>query len=241
MEIGKTPSGANGILHHAPKAFKRVEVVPTMGGEEMEAKLAVIVLQGRVEFVRPMHPAAIDDHHDLLAGCAESCHHLLERLAQFLGITMGDDFIEDFGGAILHSAEDREQYPAGDAAPGAVAQPGLAFQGLLTFDLTLTQRPYREARTLRCPPPTRAGQGKAPEDGFVFIEQNDLTTTRLVLQGGKCERAVGEVRWGRIQSAGGAVVAYILFFTAQRMLSRPSWTPVCWANTVANARQLHWE
>jgi hypothetical protein len=44
MEIGKTPGGADGILHHAPKAFNRVEVVPTMGGEEMEAQLAVIVL-----------------------------------------------------------------------------------------------------------------------------------------------------------------------------------------------------
>ena len=32
MEIGTTPSGADGILHHAPKAFNRVEVVPTMGG-----------------------------------------------------------------------------------------------------------------------------------------------------------------------------------------------------------------
>jgi hypothetical protein len=106
----------------------------------MEAQLAVLVLQGRVELVRPMHPAAIDDHHHLFAGFAESCHHLLEILAQFLGIKMWDDFREGFGGAILHSAEDREQYPAGDAAPGAVAQPALAFQGLLTFDLTLTQR-----------------------------------------------------------------------------------------------------
>src|SRR5215467_10633421 len=188
----------------------------------MEAKLAVIVLQGRVELVRPMPPAAIDDHHHLFAGFAERCHHLMEILAQFLGIEMGDDFREDFGGAILHCAEDREQYPTGDAAPGAVAQPGLAFQGLLTFDWTLTQRTERETRTLCCTPPARAGQGKAPEDGFVFIEQNDLTTTRLVLEGGKFERTVGEVSGGRIQSAGGAVVAYLLFFKAQRMLSRPS-------------------
>ena len=31
MEIGKTPSGADPVLHHAPKAFDGVEVVPTMG------------------------------------------------------------------------------------------------------------------------------------------------------------------------------------------------------------------
>ena len=32
MEIGKTSSGANGVLHHPPEAFDGVEVVPTMGG-----------------------------------------------------------------------------------------------------------------------------------------------------------------------------------------------------------------
>jgi hypothetical protein len=41
-------------------------------------------------------------------GDREGGHHLMEILAQFLGIKMGDDFIEDFGGAILHSAEDQE-------------------------------------------------------------------------------------------------------------------------------------
>ncbi len=46
----------------------------------MEAKLAVIVLQGRVELVRPMNPAAIDDHHDLFAGCAELGHHVTSTI-----------------------------------------------------------------------------------------------------------------------------------------------------------------
>src|SRR5207244_10722758 len=35
--------------------------------------------------------------------------------------------------------------------------------------------------------------------------------------------------------------AILVFFNTQRTLSRPSWTPVCWANTVASSRQLHWE
>ena len=204
----------------------------------MEAQLAVRVLQGRVELVRPMPPTAIDDHHDLFAGFAEGCQHLMEIWAQCLGIKMGNDFREDCGGAILHSAEDRAQDPAGDAAPGAVAQPGLPSQGLLLGDLTLPQRTEREARTLRCTPPARAGQGKAPEDGFVCIEQKDLTATRLGLEGGKCERAVGDGSWGRSQSAGGAVGASRLFFKAPRRLSRPSWPPVSRAKTVASARQL---
>jgi hypothetical protein len=122
-----------------------------------------------------------------------------------------------------------------------MASPRLAFEGLLAFDLTLAQRAYGEAGALSFAPPARAGQRKAPQDRFIFIEQNDLATARLVLEGGEFERAVGESSRGGIKAAGGAVVAQILFFKAQRTLSRPSWTPVCWANTVANSRQLHWE
>ena len=177
----------------------------------MEAKLAVVVVEGRVELVRPMDPAAIDDHHDLFAGFAEGRHHLMDILAQLLGIKVGHDFIEDFGGAILDRANDAEQHAAGDAAPGAIAYPRLAFEGLLAFDLTLAQRACGEARALGFAPPARPGQGKAPQDRFVFIEQNDLATARLVLEGSEFERAIGEVSRGGIEATGGAVVAYPFF------------------------------
>ncbi len=134
-----------------------------------------------------------------------------------------------------------QQHAARDMAPGARAHPRLPFEGLLAFDLTLAQRACQEASTLGCAPPARTGQSKAPQDRFVFIEQNDLTTASLILEGGKFERAVGESSRGGSQSAGGAVVAYVLFFNTPCTLSRPSWTPVCWANTVASSRQLHWE
>ena len=120
-------------------------------------------------------------------------------------------------------------------------QPRLAFEGLLAFDLTLAQRARGEASALRFAPPTCTGQGKAPQDGFVFIEQNNLAPASPILQGGEVERGIREVCGGGIKAPGGTIVAYILFFNAQRMLSRPSWTPVCWANTVASSRQLHWE
>jgi hypothetical protein len=216
IQSGQTPSGSDRLLHHPPEAFHGVEVMATMSGSAMAAQRALLVVEGRVQLMGSMDTAPVDDQHDLCPGCAESGHHLLEIVAQLLGITMGDDFREDCGGAIRHSAEDREPHAAGEAAPGAVAQPGLAFQGLLTCDLTLTQRPEREARTLRCTPPARPGQGKAPEAGCVFIEPNDLTTTRLVLEGGQCERAVGEVSWDRLPSAGGTVGASLLFFTMSR-------------------------
>jgi len=206
----------------------------------MEAKLTMVVLEGRVKLVRPMDPAAIDDHHDLFARFAEDGHHLMDILPQLLGIKVGHDFIEDFGGPILDRTNDAEQHPTGDAAPGTILHPCLAFAGLLTFDLTLAQGTYREADALGGAPPARAGEGKAPQDGFVFIEQNDLATMGLVLQGGEFERAVSEISWGGGQLAGGAVVAEI-FFNTPRTLSRPRWTPVSRAKTVASSRQLHWE
>ena len=153
----------------------------------MEAQRAVVVLKRRVKLVCPMDPAAIDDHHDLFASCAEGCHHLMPILTQFLGIKVRHDFGENFGGAILDCANDAEQYPAGDPAPGAILQPGLAFEDLLAFDLALAQRACAEAYARGFAPPARAGQGKAPENRFVFIEQDDLAPARLVLEGGKCE------------------------------------------------------
>jgi hypothetical protein len=49
-------------------------------------------------------------------------------------------------------------------------QPGLACERLFPFDLTLTQRACREASPLGAAPPAPPGEGKAPEDGFIFIE-----------------------------------------------------------------------
>src|SRR6266705_1574267 len=207
----------------------------------MEAQRAVVVLKCRVELVRPMDPTAIDDHHDLFSGFAEGRHHLMEILAQFLGIKVRHDFREDFGGPILDRPNDTQQHAARDPAPGAIAHPRLPFEGLLAFDLTLAQRARGEASALRFAPPTCTGQGKAPQDRFVFIEQNDLATAGPVLEGGEFERAIGEISRSGIKAPSGTIVAYVLFFNAQRTLSRLSWTPVWWANTVASSRQLHWE
>ena len=40
---------------------------PQWAGKKWNRKFVVIVGEGRVELVRPMDPAAIDDHHDLFA------------------------------------------------------------------------------------------------------------------------------------------------------------------------------
>ena len=59
----------------------------------MEAKLAMVVVEGRVELVRPMDATAIDDHDDLFASFAKDAHDLMNILAQLLGVKMRDDLI----------------------------------------------------------------------------------------------------------------------------------------------------
>jgi len=234
-QIRQTSSGPDHVLPHAPAAFDGVEVVPTMGREEVEAKGTTVVVEGRVELVRPMDAAAIDDHHDLCASGAEGGPHVREIVAQLLGITMRDDLREDFGGPILDGTKHTQHHAAGDAAPGAIRHPRLAFAGVLACDLALAQWTYREASALGCVPPARAGQGKAPQDGCVFREHNDLPTTSLGLEGGQCKSPIREGSGVGSQAPGGTIGAYRLFFKTPRTRSRPSWTPVSRAMTVASS------
>ena len=240
LEVAKTASGSNHLLHALPEAFDGVEVVPTAGGNKWNCNCPCQCSRVGASFFGPMDTTAIDDHHDFFSSFAEDGHHLMKILPEVLGIKIGHDFIEDACGPILHGANDVEQYPAGDPAPGAIAQPCLAFQALVAFDLTRAQRPCGQTRALGFPPPARPREGKMPEDGLIFIEQNDLATASLVLQGGEFKGGIREGSRVGIKASGGAVVTYLFFFNAQRTLSRPSWTPVCCANTVASSRQLHW-
>ena len=153
----------------------------------MEAKLIAVVVEGCVKLVRPVDPAAIHDHHHLFIRFAEGRHDLMEILPQLLGIKVRHDFVEDFGGAILDRANDAEQYPTGDAAPGAILHPRLAFEGLLAFALALAQGADGEAHARCFAPPARTGQGKAPENRFVFVEQDDFTPACPIFQGGEFE------------------------------------------------------
>ena len=90
-----------------PEPVHGIEVVPTIASNGSD--ICRGSAQGSRELVGAMDPAAIDDHHDLFAGGAESRHHLMDILAQLLGIKVGHDFIEDFRGALLHRTDDAEQ------------------------------------------------------------------------------------------------------------------------------------
>jgi hypothetical protein len=185
VEISKSPSSVDGLLHDAPETFNGVEVVPAVGGQQMQSKLSVPVLQCGSQLFGPMDATAINNHHDLFVVLAKDAHDLMNILAQGVGVKMRHDLIEDFRGAILDGAQDAEQHPARDPTPRAILRPRLALETFFTFDLALAQWACGQARALGFAPPARSGQGKTPEDRFVFIEQNDLATTSLVLEG--CE------------------------------------------------------
>src|SRR6266571_5012563 len=162
----------------------------------MELQRALIGCQRGGEVPRAMDATTIDDHHDLFARFAKDGHDLMAIWAQLLGVKMRHDLREDPRCAILDGPNDAQQDPAGDTAPGAIASPGLAFERLFPFDVTVAQRMGVQTSALGFAPPAQPGHGKAPQDGFVFIEQNALAPTRPVLQGGKGKRAIGESRLG---------------------------------------------
>ena len=183
----------------------------------------------------PQWATAVGDHDHRFAGVAQEGHHLMDILAQPRRVKMGDDLVEDFGGAILDRANDAEQHPAGHPTPRAILQPCLPFETLVPFDLTWTQRPGGQASALGFAPPARPREGKTPEDGFIFIEQNDLTLTSPILESGQFERRPRQLRGGGSEPPRGAAVVYVFFFSTSRTLSRLSWTPVWRARTVASS------
>src|SRR5262245_14324729 len=96
LEIGETAAGSNSVLQHTPEAFSRIEMVTAAGWEELQPKAPLPMGERRGECVRPVDATAIDDHHDLFAGCTEGGHHLMDILPKSLGIKLRDNFIEDF-------------------------------------------------------------------------------------------------------------------------------------------------
>lgn len=106
---------------------------------------------------------------------------------------MGHDLVEDFRGAILHGANDVEQDPAADPAPGAMLRPDLAFERFFPFDVTGTQRAGGQAIALCAARPPAMEEGKPPHDRLIRVEQDDLAAPRPIFQRSQVDGAVGEV------------------------------------------------
>lgn len=182
LEVGETPSGPDPVLHHAPEAFNGIQMVSTARWQKMQMKLVVPVRKRRRELVRSMDATAIHHHDNLFPRAAKERHHLMDILAKPLGLKMGNDFKEDFRRPILDGPKDAQQHPTGHAAPTPIAHPDLAFEGLLAFDLAPAQWAYRQAIALGFPPPAGTGEGKAPQDCFISIEQDNLAPTGTVFE-----------------------------------------------------------
>src|SRR5262245_50915564 len=121
---------------------------------------------------------------------AKERHHLMDILAKPLGIKLGDDFIEDFRGAILDGADNAEQHPPGHTAPTPIVPPRLTFARLFTFDLAGTEGADRAAKTLGgAAPPACPRERKTPDNGFIFLQQNNLAPLGAVRQSGQCARS----------------------------------------------------
>jgi len=173
----------------------------------MQAKLVMIVREGRVQLMRPMDATPVNHHDDFLARFAKDVHDLMDILAQLLGVKVRHNFIEDARRPILDGPDDTQQDAARDPAPRTRLYPGLPFEAFVAFDLALAQRTRRQSRALRAPPPAHPGEGKTPQDRFIFVEQNDLTPACPILQSREVDRAVGEVSGGRSEPPRGTTIA----------------------------------
>jgi hypothetical protein len=166
---------------------------------------------------------------------------VMDILTQLLGSKVGHDFREDARRPLVDSANDTAHHALRHTTPRTSVQPGLAFEGLLAFDVAVAQGPCGQARALGAAPPAQPGQGKAPQDRCLFVPSNDRAPANSGLEGSEFERSRGEVSRGGIESSGGPTGGSRVFFHPPRTRARPTWTPVCWANTVANVRQRHGE
>jgi len=237
-EVAPTSSRAQGVLHHAPEACDGIEMVATMGREAREAHRAVVVVEGRVELVRPLEAAAIDAHDHRFASCAEGRQHVMALLTPLLGSNVRDDWREDFGGALVDSADAAAHHATRDAAPRAGRPPRLPWVTFVLCDLALAQRAGGPAIPLGAAPPAQPRQGKAPPQRFSCIEHDALPAPCPGLQGRACQRARGALSRSRSAPSSGTAGASRVFFQRPRTRARPSWRPVCWASTVARSRPL---
>ena len=225
-QIGQTPSGANPILPDAPEAFTGMEMGSAPRWPKRPPKRFVPGGPRRRPLVRPVDATAVGDHAHLLPRMATKGQHWMARLAYPLRGTMRDALRDDARGAIRYGSDDAAQHAAGATAPGALRHPCLAFAGCLAVALTLAQRARGEARARHLAPPARPGEGKAPQDRFIFLEPDARATAGPVREGSECARRPRQLSRVGSEPARGPAGASLFVFHPARTLSRLSWTPV---------------
>jgi hypothetical protein len=91
-------------------------------------------------------------------------------------------------------------------------QPGMTFERLFPFDLTLAQWTCGQAIALGTTPPAPPGERKAPYDWFIGIKQDQLALAGSVFERREVDRSVGQPSGGRCQPTGRTAVAERIFF-----------------------------
>src|SRR5262245_7113642 len=109
MQILTTAPGSNPLFHPPPEAFDRIEVMATVGREEMQLELILIMVECGGQFAGAVNATTINYHDALFLCRAKEAHHLRDILTELVGIKVGHDFIEHAGGAVLHRTDDIEQ------------------------------------------------------------------------------------------------------------------------------------
>ena len=105
--------------------------------------------------------------------------------------------------------------------------PSLSLAVLLWIDLMTRQRVKGQAIALIFVPPAGSWQGKAPNDGFIFVEQDEVALLCLLVKVGQLDAGLSQFMRIRVQSAGGSIRTQALFFSTTRTLSRCTGTPLC--------------
>ena len=101
-------------------------------------------------------------------------------------------FAKHFASPALHRPYDTEQHTRSDARPTAMLLPGLSLEVLLWIDLMTRQRVQGQAIALIFVPPAGSWQGKAPNDGFIFVEQDEVALLCLLLKVGQLDAGLSQ-------------------------------------------------
>ncbi len=178
----------------------------TVGRQAVQTQPPRPARQGRSHFVGTMDATAIDEEDDCLTRRAEGRHALMPIVPPCVGIKRGHDFIADLGGSVLHGAHQGAQDPILEAVPGVIRPPGLPLTRCGLVHLALGQGTEGQPIARRLMPPAGPGQGKAPQDGLVFLQEDDLATLGAVCEGGECKASRHQGGGVGLQTSGGATL-----------------------------------
>ena len=142
-----------------------------------------------------------------------------------LGVNIRFALIDNVCCSVLEETNLVKFFPARNPSPVARASPSVTFKRFLSFDLAASQLLCVQTCSRSAAPPAQPMQSKAPQNRFVYIEQDDLTPACLVLECSKSDRGIRECSQVESQPTCGAIEAHRVSFYRGH-----NFTPVCFAD-----------